>query len=174
MWVIHRGLLLRLPWRTYVYSSECQVWRWCSCLGQGPGSTRYQGSWQQGQWEIRCSRRVWQPTPVFLPGESPRKRSLAGHSPQGLKELDTPEVILHVQTQDFFLACGSSAPVRIECEGVTAAWVAGTLVAPSMQGHGLPQPQKVWPFKVFFQPLAAGDQRHLWIVLFRCSARSGT
>ena len=56
-----------------------------------------QGSWQLGQQEIRCSRRAWQPTPGFLPGESSRKRSLAGHSPQGLKELDTAEVILHVQ-----------------------------------------------------------------------------
>ena len=25
----------------------------------------------------------WQPTPVFLPGESHGQRSLAGHSPQG-------------------------------------------------------------------------------------------
>ena len=109
-----------------------------------------QGSWQQGQQEIWCSRRVWQPTPVFLPGESPRKRSLAGHSPQGLKKLNTSEMILHVQTQDFFLACGSSAPVRTECEGVTAAWVAGTLVVPSMQGHRLPQLQKVWPSQNLF------------------------
>ena len=28
-----------------------------------------QGSWQQGQQEIWCSRRVWQSTPVFLPGK---------------------------------------------------------------------------------------------------------
>ena len=26
-------------------------------------------------------RRAWQPTPVFLPGESHRQRSLAGYSP---------------------------------------------------------------------------------------------
>ena len=36
-------------------------------------------------------RREWQPTPVFLPGESHRQRSLAGCSPRGLKELDTTE-----------------------------------------------------------------------------------
>ena len=41
MWVIHWGLLLRLPWRTWVCPSEGQVWRWCSCLGlRGSGSTR--------------------------------------------------------------------------------------------------------------------------------------
>ena len=36
-------------------------------------------------------RRPRQPTPVFLPGESHGQRSLAGYSPQGLKELDTTE-----------------------------------------------------------------------------------
>ena len=39
MWVIHWGLLLRLLWRTWVFPSEGQVWRWCSCLG----SNRYSG-----------------------------------------------------------------------------------------------------------------------------------
>ena len=33
-------------------------------------------------------RRAWQPTPVFLPGESHEQRSLAGYSPQGRKEPD--------------------------------------------------------------------------------------
>ena len=34
-------------------------------------------------------RRTWQPPPVFLPGESPGRRSLAGCSPWGCKEPDT-------------------------------------------------------------------------------------
>ena len=38
-------------------------------------------------------RRKWQPTPVFLPGESHGQRSLEGHSPWGGKESDTTEVI---------------------------------------------------------------------------------
>ena len=33
----------------------------------------------------------WQPTPIFLPGESHGQRSLVGHSPQGGKESDTTE-----------------------------------------------------------------------------------
>ena len=37
-------------------------------------------------------RRVWQPTPVFLSGESHEQRSLAGYSPWGHKELDMTEV----------------------------------------------------------------------------------
>ena len=36
-------------------------------------------------------RRKWQPTPVFLPGESHGQRSLAGCSPWGRKESDTTE-----------------------------------------------------------------------------------
>ena len=36
-------------------------------------------------------RRKWQPTPVFMPGESRGQRSLVGCSPQGPKESDTTE-----------------------------------------------------------------------------------
>ena len=35
---------------------------------------------------------AWQPTPVFLPGESHGQRSLAGCSPRGRKESDMTEV----------------------------------------------------------------------------------
>ena len=37
-------------------------------------------------------RRKWQPTPVFLPGESQGQRSLVGCHPWGRTELDTTEV----------------------------------------------------------------------------------
>ena len=36
-------------------------------------------------------RREWPPTPVFLPGEFHRQRSLVGYSPWGCKESDTTE-----------------------------------------------------------------------------------
>ena len=36
-------------------------------------------------------RRKWQPTPIFLPGESHGQRSLAGYSPWGYKESDMNE-----------------------------------------------------------------------------------
>ena len=41
MWDVHWGLLLRLPWGTWVCPYEGQVWRWCSF--RGSGSTRYSG-----------------------------------------------------------------------------------------------------------------------------------
>ena len=37
-------------------------------------------------------RRAWQPTPVFLPGESHGQRSLEGYRPVGCQELDMTEV----------------------------------------------------------------------------------
>ena len=99
MWVVHWGLLLRLPWRPWVWPCEGQVWRWCSCLGRrGSGSTRYSAGWQLGQQEIQCSRGIWQTsigqyTPVSLPGEPTLwQRGLAGHCLQGRKELDSTEL----------------------------------------------------------------------------------
>ena len=52
-------------------------------MGSVPGSGRSPGG------------RDWQPTPVFLPGESHEQRSLVGYSPQGHKELDMTEVSEH-------------------------------------------------------------------------------
>ena len=40
-------------------------------------------------------RRKWQPTPVFLLGESSGQRSLAGYSPWGCKESDIPGATQH-------------------------------------------------------------------------------
>ena len=50
---------------------ETQVWSWV--------------------WKVPW-RRAWQPTPVFLPGESHGQRSLAGYSPWGHKELDMTQL----------------------------------------------------------------------------------
>ena len=43
-------------------------------------------------------RRAWQPTPVFLPGESHGQRSLVGYGPQGHKESDMTEATDHACT----------------------------------------------------------------------------
>ena len=56
-------------------------------------------------------------------------------------------------------ACGSCAPVRGECECGTAAWLAGALAAPSVQGHGLPPLQELRPYHSLFEPLVAGNQK---------------
>ena len=46
-------------------------------------------------------RRAWQPTLVFLPGESHGQRSLVGYSPEGCKELDTTEVTQHAHMLNY-------------------------------------------------------------------------
>ena len=59
----------------------------------------------------------------------------------------------------FFLACGSSAPVRVECEGGSAAWLVRILAMPTVQAHGLPPLQELCPHQSLFKPLVAGDQK---------------
>ena len=52
-------------------------------------------------------KRKWQPTPVFLPGKSPKQRSLAGYSPWDSKELDTT-----AHTQARIPLHKATAPIR--------------------------------------------------------------
>ena len=50
--------------------------------------------------------------------------------------------------------------MRVEHEGGTAAWLAGTMAAPSVQGLRLPLPQELWPYQsLFSESLVAGDQK---------------
>ena len=69
---------------------------WCRCLlcdsaasyipsGSVVKNLPWVGS--LGPW-VRALEKEWQPTPVFLPGESHGQRSLEGYSPQGHKESD--------------------------------------------------------------------------------------
>ena len=48
-------------------------------------------TWVQSLGREIPRRRKWQPTPVFLPGESHGQRSLVGYSPWGRKESDMTE-----------------------------------------------------------------------------------
>ena len=48
-------------------------------------------------WEDPLERKEWQPTPVFLPGESHGQRSLVGLSPQGCRESDMTEWLTHTR-----------------------------------------------------------------------------
>ena len=57
-------------------------------------------------------RRKWQPTPVFLPGESHGQRSLADHDPWGRRESDTAEVTEHAYIHTYACKC---ARLRQSC-----------------------------------------------------------
>ena len=56
-------------------------------------------------------RRAWQPTPVFLPGESHGQRSLVGCSPWGRKELHTAERQAQ-RIEQYRTLCAVSTPPR--------------------------------------------------------------
>ena len=60
-------------------------------LGEGQAFTLY-------VLYIFYQRRKWQPTLVFLPGESHGKKNLKGYSPWGRKELGMTEATQHVST----------------------------------------------------------------------------
>ena len=59
-------------------------------------------------------RRAWQPTPVFLSGESHGLRSMVGYSPWGRKESDTTER-LHFHVWMWELYCEESWALKNWC-----------------------------------------------------------
>ena len=75
--IVHWGLLLRLPWRTWVCPCEGQVQRWSSCLGRrGSGSTRYSEELAaRAAGNIMLQKgmptSIGQHASVFLPGDPP-------------------------------------------------------------------------------------------------------
>ena len=73
-------------------------------------------------------KREWQPTPVFVPGESYREKSLAGYSPRGHKE--------SAITEQLTLPLLPSSHVRTDCL-LTAAETAGTNVMTVLSLHKL-------------------------------------
>ena len=106
-------LMLLLQQKALDYEQANRMLRNWHCVSSSlgfPGDTRSKEptcqfgrhkGWGFNPWirKIRW-RRAWQPTPVFLPGESHGQRSLVGYSPQGHKESDTTEGLsMHTQFQ---------------------------------------------------------------------------
>ena len=103
---------------------------------------------------------IGQYTAVFLLGEPPSLTKKPGR-PQstGLQRVKQDRSNPVCRDPRFF-ACGCSAPVRVEGEGGEAGLLAGTLAVPSVQGHGLPPGQELWPYQsLFFEHLLAGVQK---------------
>ena len=94
---------------------------------------------------------IGQHAPVFLPGERPLPDREAwqatGH--RVAKSWTRPKGPCVPRRKPSF-ACGSSAPVRVECEGGVAAWLAGTWTASATGVMSLSES--------FFEPLVPGDQ----------------
>ena len=75
-------LVCVFPWRHMIW--------WCLPANAGDMTYGFNSWVRKIPW-----RRAWQPTPVFLPGESHEQRSLAGYSPWGCKESDMTEATQH-------------------------------------------------------------------------------
>ena len=97
-------------WICFLYDSvpSCRKRQMCFHLFSSwgfPGGTSGKESAGQCRRHKRCKfdpwvrkipwRRAWQPTAVFLPGESHGQRSLAGYNAYGCTELDRTEVTQH-------------------------------------------------------------------------------
>ena len=89
-------------------------------------------------------RRKWQPTPVFLPGESHGWSSLVGYSPWGGKELDTTEQIRSLSllaSRSYpilcdLMDCSHQAPLSM---GIFQARILECVVMPFSKGSSQPR-----------------------------------
>ena len=75
-------------------------------------------------------RRKWQPTPVFLPGESHGQRNLAGYSPWGCKESNMTEQL------SLCFPCGSAGK-ESACNAGNLGSISGLGRSPG-EGKGYP------------------------------------
>ena len=99
VYILHTVILLILEKEMAPHSSTL-AWK-IPWMGE-PGRLQSMGSQRVGyDWATLLSfcnsfwRRKWQPTPVFLPGESHGQRDLVGCGPWGCKEADTTEQLTH-------------------------------------------------------------------------------
>ena len=119
----------------------------------GYGSRKYSALEGYGNqyWPIHSSILVWR-TPL---SEKPGRPQSTESQRVGNDQNDP----LCIDPRLFF-ACASSASVRVEPEVGAAACVTGTLVAPSIQGDGLPYPQELCPYQsLLFKCLVTSDRK---------------
>ena len=79
---------------TYIYTYRYI----CIYMSFTGGSDVKESACNAGDMGLIPWRRKWQPTPVYLLGESHGQRNLAVYSPWGFKESDTTEVTGHIYT----------------------------------------------------------------------------
>ena len=84
--------------------------------------------WEFNPWVGKIPwRRKWQPTPVFLPGESHGERILVGYSPRGHKESDTTEQ-LHIVV----------LPLVFKEISILSSIVSASIYIPTRNARGFP------------------------------------
>ena len=106
------------------------LWKCCSQYASKFGKLSSGHRTGKGQFSFQCQRmfklphnafiswhprrRQWHPTPVLLPGESHRRRSLVGCSPWGREESDTTEQ-LHFHFPVSCIGEGNGNPLQCSC-----------------------------------------------------------
>ena len=96
-------------------------------------------TWVQSLGREDPLKRKWQPTPVFLPGEPHKRRSLVSYSPWGRKESDTTERHLLYFTMNILWA-GMNLSQHWGLQPLKLLWLApllqSTVVPRCTQGIG--------------------------------------
>ena len=110
-------------------------------------------------------RRKWQPTPVFLPGESHGQKSLLGYSSPGCQESDTIQWLTHSPYKVSLLVCLVRCILKFlkECSIQTTPWQ--TFVKPQTESFSVIQPSCFFLFILYkTEPRAfwASEWVHGW------------
>ena len=122
--------ILELQRERYIWASQLAL-----VVKNSPANAGDAGRREFNPWVRKIPwRRSWQPTPVFLPGESREQRGLVGYSPWGHKEMDMTEATepaeIHKENISFFLSfhcniegllCGRFFPSSFIITGNTGA-----------------------------------------------------
>ena len=110
-------------------------------------------------------RRKWQPTPVFLPGESHGRKSLVGYSPRGRKESHTTELLHFHFTRESIHAFTSLLQTGPDLP-TTLAHILGVTAQASLEHHGGPHNECLCVY--WWEKVRNGEQE-LFIGLFPTS-----
>ena len=126
-----------------------------------PGGLQSMGSQRVGHdWAISLSfyssfwRRKWQPTPVFLPGESHGQRGLVGWRLWGCKESDTTKQPTHTHTHITLLS-GHSPALKWKVLSLNSVWL---LATPWTITHQVPLSMG-FPRQKYFSGVAISSSR---------------
>ena len=107
-------------------------------------------------------RRKWQPTPVFLPGESHGQRTLAGYSPRGHKVSDMTEWLsmhacINIDTTNLGKMLYSIVEIETTGNSSSETWKISVL-GPGVERDFLVFVMKWFSMKHLFSPFVSSQQ----------------
>ena len=114
--------------------------------------------------------RAWQPTPVFLPGESQGWRNLAGYSPWGVRVGRDWATTIHTRRMQREPPIGRPLQVPILLQSVHSPPEATYEIFPTSNSAHLPSPcRTLWMYSCWSLPLSLCSAiSPSWNVLYSC------